>query len=86
MSFSGLSNYDKLTKDEQDLCSVIRVIPDAYLTYKKLLITENTKIGYVRLADARRLIKIDVNKTRVMYDFFFEHGYINKSPKSECKM
>lgn len=75
---SGLSNYDKLNKEEQELCSLIRVVPDSFLTYKKLLITENNKLGYLRLADARKLIKIDVNKTRVMYDFFFEHGYINK--------
>lgn len=75
---AGLPNYDKLSKDEQELCSLIRVVPDSYLTYKKLLITENSKMGYLRLADARRLIKIDVNKTRVMYDFFFEHGYVNK--------
>lgn len=79
MLFTGLSNYDKLNRDEQDLCSTIRVIPNAYLTYKKLLMTENIKMGYLRLADARRLIKIDVNKTRIMYDFFFQHGFINKS-------
>lgn len=79
MLFTGLSNYDKLNTDEQDLCSTIRVIPNAYLTYKKLLMTENMKMGYLRLADARRLIKIDVNKTRIMYDFFFQHGFINKS-------
>lgn len=74
----GLSNYEKLSKDEQELCSLIRVIPEKYIMYKKLLTTENSKLGYLRLADARKLIKIDVNKTRVMYDFFFEHGYINK--------
>lgn len=56
----------------------MRVVPDAFLAYKKILIAENTKVGYLRLADARRLVKIDVNKTRVMYDFFFEHGFINK--------
>ncbi|XP_031630871.1 transcriptional adapter 2A isoform X1 [Contarinia nasturtii] len=78
LNIIGLSNYEKLTKDEQELCSIIRVIPDAYLMYKKLLCAENNKMGYLRLADARRLIKIDVNKTRVMYDFFVEHGYINK--------
>lgn len=67
-----------MKKEEQELCSLIRVVPDSFLMYKKLLITENNKLGYLRLADARKLIKIDVNKTRVMYDFFFEHGYINK--------
>lgn len=76
--FVGLPNYDKLTTDERQLCSTVRLAPDAYLAYKKILIAENSKVGYLRLADARRLIKIDVNKTRVMYDFFFEHGFINK--------
>lgn len=74
----GLSNYENLSKDEQELCSLIRVIPEKYIMYKKLLTTENSKLGYLRLADARKLIKIDVNKTRVMYDFFFERGFINK--------
>lgn len=77
----GLPNYDKLSKDEQELCSQIRVIPDAYLTYKKLLVAENAKLCYLRLTDARRLIKIDVNKTRVLYDFLFEQGYVNKPNK-----
>lgn len=74
----GLTNYDKLKKDEQELCSTIRIVPNAYLTYKQLLIGENQKMGYLRLADARKLIKIDVNKTRVLYDFLFDHGYVNK--------
>lgn len=79
LNIIGLPNYDKLNDDERELCSTIRIIPDAYFNYKKLLMAENEKIGYLRLADARRLIKIDVNKTRVMYDFFFEHGFINKA-------
>lgn len=78
LNIIGLPNFDKLNADEKELCSRIRVIPDAYLTYKKLLVAENGKMGYLRLADARRLIKIDVNKTRVMYDFFVEHGFVNK--------
>lgn len=79
--FPGLPNYEKLSKDEQELCSSIRVIPNAFLSYKKLLIMENTKIGYLRLADARKLIKIDVNKTRLLYDFLFDHGFLNKPSK-----
>lgn len=78
LNIIGLPNFDRLNTDEQELCSRIRVIPDAYLSYKKLLLAENGKMGYLRLADARRLIKIDVNKTRVMYDFFVEHGFVNK--------
>lgn len=77
-SFVGLPNYDKLNEDERQLCSNIRIIPDAYFAYKKNLTAENAKIGYLRLADARRLVKIDVNKTRVLYDFLLDHGFINK--------
>lgn len=43
-----------------------------------MLIAENAKIGYLRLADARKLIKIDVNKTRQLYDFLLKGGFINK--------
>lgn len=78
LNIIGLPNFDQLDKDEKELCSRIRVVPDAYLMYKKMLVAENGKIGYLRLADARRLIKIDVNKTRVMYDFFVEHGFVSK--------
>lgn len=75
----GLPSYEKLSDDERALCSIARILPASYLEYKKLLITENTKIGYLRLADARRLIKIDVNKTRQIYDFLLRCGTINNS-------
>lgn len=74
----GLPSYEKLTEDEKQLCSRVRLIPSAYLGYKTMLMGENAKIGYLRLADARRLIKIDVNKTRQLYDFLLKSGYVNK--------
>lgn len=75
----GLPGYEKLTEDEKGLCSSVRIFPAAYIEYRNILINENSKNGYLRLADARRLIKIDVNKTRQMYDFLLKHGFINKS-------
>lgn len=77
--FVGLPGYEKLTEDEKGLCSSVRIFPAAYVEYRNILINENSKNGYLRLADARRLIKIDVNKTRQMYDFLLKHGFINKS-------
>lgn len=74
----GLPAYDKLTEDERELCSTVRLVPSAYLGYKTILLAENSKAGYLRLADARRLIKIDVNKTRQLYDFLLKSGFINK--------
>lgn len=74
----GLPGYENLSKEETTLCSLARLLPSSYIEYKKLLKDENLKTGYLRLADARRLIKIDVNKTRQIYDFLLEHGEINK--------
>lgn len=73
----GLPSYEQLSEDERTLCSVARIPPSSYLEYKELLTTENTKFGYLRLADARRLIKIDVNKTRKIFDFLLKCGQIN---------
>ncbi|XP_076646017.1 transcriptional adapter 2A isoform X1 [Halictus rubicundus] len=74
----GLPGYEKLTPAEKELCSVTRIVPANYLDFKQLLIGENKKNGYLRLAQARVLLKIDVNKTRKIYDFLTEQGYINK--------
>lgn len=74
----GLPGYEKLNAEEKELCSVARIVPESYLDYKHLLLTENKKLGYLRLAQARTLLKIDVNKTRKIYDFLIQKGYIKK--------
>jgi len=56
--------YEKLSSSEKNLCSLTRIFPEAYLNYKLLLINENKKFGFVKLAQARQLLKIDVNKTK----------------------
>ncbi|XP_036327575.1 transcriptional adapter 2A-like, partial [Rhagoletis pomonella] len=78
MDIMGMPGYTRLTDDERKLCSVERIAPQSYIDYKNILIAENMKIGHLRLADARRLIKIDVNKTRQIYDFLIENGHINR--------
>lgn len=78
LAIKGLPGYEKLSADERELCSVVRVVPANYLDFKQLLITESKKHGVLRLAQARILLKIDVNKTRKIYDFLVEKGYINK--------
>ncbi|XP_078041075.1 transcriptional adapter 2A isoform X1 [Augochlora pura] len=78
LAIKGLPGYEKLTPVEKELCSVTRIVPANYLDFKQLLIGENKKNGYLRLAQARVLLKIDVNKTRKIYDFLTEQGYINK--------
>ncbi|XP_017882551.1 transcriptional adapter 2-alpha-like isoform X1 [Ceratina calcarata] len=78
LAIKGLPGYERLTPAEKELCSVTRIIPTNYLDFKQILITESKKSGSLKLAQARVLLKIDVNKTRKIYDFLTEKGYINK--------
>ncbi|XP_014216906.1 transcriptional adapter 2-alpha [Copidosoma floridanum] len=72
----GLLGYNKLSSNEKNLCSVIRVVPEAYINYKLLLMNENKKCGFVKLAEARQLLKIDVNKTKKIHELLVKEGYI----------
>lgn len=60
------------------LCSQLRLIPSAYLDFKQALINECEKHGGLKLAQARQLIKIDVNKTRKIYDFLVAEGSVKR--------
>ena len=72
----GLPCYEKLSEDERDLCSEARVLPEVFLDIKKILTEECEKAGGLRLADARPLVKIDVNKTRKLYDYLLKKELI----------
>lgn len=78
LDISGTPGVEKLAEDEQELCSKLRLLPQAYIQYKQMLIKENKLLGSLRLAQARTLIKIDVNKTRKLYDFCVKHNWINR--------
>ncbi|XP_063394784.1 transcriptional adapter 2A [Cydia fagiglandana] len=73
-----LPGFIHLSDSEKTLCSNLRLIPRNYLEIKEQLIAENNKLGYLRLLDARRIVKIDVNKTRKIYDYLITEGFIYK--------
>lgn len=73
-----MPGYEMLDDKERELCTNIRLVPISYLEFKELLIQENNKHGSLKLAMARRQLKIDVNKTRRLYDFLAQEGYITK--------
>lgn len=75
----GMPGYEKLTPTERELCRTVRLVPVSYLEFKEVLITENKKMGSIKLKTARKILKIDVNKTRRLFDFLVEEGYIVKS-------
>lgn len=74
----GMPGYEKLSVKEMDLCSTVRLTPTLYFELKNLLVAENKKMGHLKLQTARRLLKIDVNKTRKLYDYLVEEGFITK--------
>ena len=78
----GLPGYEKLTEQERDLCSETRVLPEVFLDVKLILIEECNKGSGLRLADARPLVKIDVNKTRKLYDFLLKKELIYQPTKN----
>ncbi|XP_053130793.1 transcriptional adapter 2-alpha isoform X3 [Hemicordylus capensis] len=79
LNLTGLPGTEKLNEREKELCQVVRLVPGAYLEYKAALLNECGKQGGLRLAQARALIKIDVNKTRKIYDFLIREGHITKA-------
>ncbi|KAF9434356.1 Transcriptional adapter ada2 [Entomortierella beljakovae] len=68
-----------LTVPEQALCSSLRIFPKSYLIIKEQLLKEHTRLGGLKRRQARELIKIDVNKTGKIYDFFVEAGWVQNS-------
>jgi len=71
--------YDLLSEKERELCSSLRLFPQQYLVIKDTLIRESIRQGQLRKATARQLIKIDVNKTGRIFDFFEKIGWINRN-------
>lgn len=72
----GEEGVELLTAQEVVLCSNLRLLPRPYLAIKETLLREYMKLGSLKRRDARMLIKIDVNKTSRIFDFFVEMGWI----------
>eukprot|EP00127_Corallochytrium_limacisporum_P005541 Clim_evm58s207 gene=Clim_evmTU58s207 len=72
-----LDGVELLTAEERDLCTLIRLEPKTYLNIKAVFTREDQNLGgTLRLRRARQLIRIDVNKTRRIYDFLVDRGLI----------
>jgi transcriptional adapter 2-alpha len=79
-SIESAPGAELLSQNEQELCSVLRLLPRQYLVIKDALIRESFRLGYLEKHLATQLIKIDVNKTNQIYDFFLRHGWVNAEP------
>lgn len=78
LDLTGMPGIELLSNEERELCSQLRIPPMQYANYKNTLVRESQRLGFLRLQQARPLIKIDVNKTKRLFDFFTEQGWINK--------
>ncbi|WWC97054.1 hypothetical protein V866_003931 [Kwoniella sp. B9012] len=77
LNLANAASLDLLSSDEQVLCSSLRVLPKPYLTIKELYIRENARRnGCLKRRDARRMLKIDVNKSGKIFDFLVDHGIL----------
>lgn len=74
----GMPGYEKLTTEEREVCASARVQPDMFLEVKDEFIRINGENEGLRLADARAIVKIDVNKTKKLYEYFLQKGLIVK--------
>ncbi|KAI8324568.1 transcriptional adaptor 2 [Martensiomyces pterosporus] len=79
LDIEGADGIELLSPSEQQLCSHLRIFPRPYLVVKETLLAEYARTGHLKRRQARELVKIDVNKTSRLYDFFVENGWI-KAP------
>lgn len=76
MNVYNLPGFQKLDDDERELCALIKMLPESYLKFKELLIHECEKSKGINLKSARKLVKIDVNKTRKIYNLLISKNII----------
>lgn len=81
MSVCNLPGFQKLDNDERELCTLIKMLPESYLKFKELLVNEYEKSQGLSLKTARSLIKIDVNKTRKIYNLLISKNIVQQFAK-----
>ena len=80
LSLSNAASLDLLSSEEQHLCSALRLLPKPYLVVKESYIRENERRkGNLKRRDARKMMKIDVNKAGRIFDFLVASGMLTLS-------
>ncbi|KAI8902897.1 hypothetical protein BC833DRAFT_645047 [Globomyces pollinis-pini] len=79
LDISNTEGVELLSDPEKNLCANLRLFPMAYMAIKDTIIKEYSLKGPLKRRAIRSLIKIDVNKTTRLFDFFLEMGWITKA-------
>lgn len=74
---SKMPGSELLSGQEKLLCTTLQLLPQHYLMIKERLIRECFTRGFLKESSAKQLIKIDVNKTSKIFDFFVSVGWLN---------
>ena len=66
-----------LTKDEQDVCSILRICPKPYIVMKENVMREAQKHGGIlKKKNCREICHIDSQKAAKLFDFWSHSGWI----------
>lgn len=77
LNLANAASLDLLSSEEQNLCSTLRVLPKPYLMIKETYLRENERRkGLLKRRDARKMMKIDVNKSGRIFDFLVANGIL----------
>ena len=77
LDITSIDGTNLLSEDEKSICTNLRIFPRAYLSLKDIIMKEYAQKGSIKRKAVRSLLKIDVNKSGKLFDFFSEMGWIN---------
>ncbi|KAJ3033778.1 Transcriptional adapter ada2 [Rhizophlyctis rosea] len=69
--------YDLHNPDEVAACSTLRLMPEVYLKMKDTLLTARRERGPIKKREAQKMLRVDVNKTGKIYDWFVGLGWLD---------
>lgn len=81
LDISDYAGSSLLDDDEFQLCSSLRLFPIQYFQSRKTLVDNYKKIGFYKKSAAQKMLKIDVNKTGKLYDFFTDRRWMPSAPE-----
>jgi transcriptional adapter 2-alpha len=74
------SDLQLLTREEIEICRVLRIMPKPYMALKELLVRAAVNNnGTLKKKTAREMCKIDATKTSQLFDFFVHSGWIARA-------
>lgn len=71
-----------LDDDEFELCSNLRLYPLQYFQSRDTLVTNYHTRGFYKKSAAQKMLRIDVNKTGKLYDYFVSRRWMPETPSS----